>query len=42
MTTPDPAAVLRLKHAELHPGPGNRPNRSGMDAKSIGELALIL
>lgn len=31
--------ILRLKHAQLHPSEENRPMRSGMDDKSIGELA---
>lgn len=38
-TQPDPNEVMRVKHAKLHPGPTNRLMRSGMDAKSLGELA---
>lgn len=30
--------ILKLKHRELHPLPFNRPDRSGFDKKSIGDL----
>ena len=36
------STVSYIKHADLQPGPDNRPNRSGMDAKSIGELAASI
>lgn len=32
-------SILRLKHSQLVASPENRPCRSGMDDKSIGELA---
>lgn len=36
---PSPDQILRGKHAQFHPSEENRPMRSGMDDKSIGEMA---